>query len=161
MKLTGEPDRPEGPGGVSRLRPGPAETTTPRSKTHVVPLDGARPFKPNHPTYAVEGWIEPPPRIRSTSKGGPFCALALPPQPWPSPSRASSSAHRPRPRRRCRPPTPPTTASTTPPGVCGWTHGKKPSDKYETAKCKDASLSYSRHSQGTCSHHHGVRYWLK
>ncbi|MFC9932209.1 DUF3761 domain-containing protein [Streptomyces sp. NPDC127190] len=46
-------------------------------------------------------------------------------------------------------------------GVCGWTHGKKPSNKYETAKCKDASLSYSRHSQGTCSHHPGVRYWLK
>ncbi|MEU2339854.1 DUF3761 domain-containing protein [Streptomyces sp. NPDC013172] len=32
---------------------------------------------------------------------------------------------------------------------------------YETAKCKDASLSYSRHSQGTCSRHHGVRYWFK
>ncbi|MFI1294399.1 DUF3761 domain-containing protein [Streptomyces sp. NPDC020792] len=46
-------------------------------------------------------------------------------------------------------------------GVCGWTHNKKPKDKYETAKCKDASLSYSRHSQGTCSHHHGVRYWFK
>ncbi|MEW2160545.1 DUF3761 domain-containing protein [Streptomyces sp. NPDC007189] len=28
-------------------------------------------------------------------------------------------------------------------------------------KCNDASLSYSRHSQGTCSHHHGVRYWFK
>ncbi|NUP44416.1 MAG: DUF3761 domain-containing protein, partial [Streptomyces sp.] len=26
---------------------------------------------------------------------------------------------------------------------------------------KDATLSYSRHSQGTCSHHHGVRYWFK
>ncbi|MEU7305655.1 hypothetical protein [Streptomyces sp. NPDC007206] len=25
----------------------------------------------------------------------------------------------------------------------------------------DASLSYSRHSQGTFSHHHGVRYWFK
>ncbi|MFC9932302.1 DUF3761 domain-containing protein [Streptomyces sp. NPDC127190] len=46
-------------------------------------------------------------------------------------------------------------------GVCGWTHGKKPSNKYETAKCKDASPSYSRHSPGTCSHHHGVRYWFK
>ncbi|MFF3919949.1 DUF3761 domain-containing protein [Streptomyces sp. NPDC001852] len=46
-------------------------------------------------------------------------------------------------------------------GVCGWTHHQKPRDKYETAKCQDASLSYSRHSQGTCSHHHGVRYWFK
>ncbi|MDO0917854.1 DUF3761 domain-containing protein [Streptomyces sp. DT2A-34] len=46
-------------------------------------------------------------------------------------------------------------------GVCGWMHHKKPADKYETAKCRDASLSYSRHSQGTCSHHHGVRYWFK
>ncbi|MEV7690264.1 DUF3761 domain-containing protein [Streptomyces bungoensis] len=44
--------------------------------------------------------------------------------------------------------------------MCGWTHNKRPKDKYETAKCKDASLSYSRHSQGTCSHH-GVRYWFK
>ncbi|WP_371330520.1 DUF3761 domain-containing protein [Streptomyces sp. TP-A0356] len=33
--------------------------------------------------------------------------------------------------------------------------------KYETAKCNDASLSYSQHSQGTCSHHHGVRHWFK
>ncbi|MEU2427335.1 hypothetical protein ABZ619_41145 [Streptomyces sp. NPDC007851] len=24
--------------------------------------------------------------------------------------------------------------------VCGWTHHKTPADKYETAKCKDASL---------------------
>jgi hypothetical protein len=46
-------------------------------------------------------------------------------------------------------------------GVCGWTHHQKPRDKYETAKCVDATLSYSRHSQGTCSHHHGVRYWFK
>jgi hypothetical protein len=44
---------------------------------------------------------------------------------------------------------------------CGWTHHHKPANKYETAKCKDAALSYSRHSQGTCSHHHGVRYWFK
>ncbi|MFJ9909539.1 DUF3761 domain-containing protein [Streptomyces sp. NPDC101152] len=46
-------------------------------------------------------------------------------------------------------------------GLCGWTHHQKPNDKYETAKCKDASLSYSRHAQGTCSHHRGVRYWFK
>ncbi|MFJ3311006.1 DUF3761 domain-containing protein [Streptomyces sp. NPDC086549] len=46
-------------------------------------------------------------------------------------------------------------------GLCGWTHHKTPRDKYETAKCKDASVSYSRHSQGTCSHHHGVQYWFK
>ncbi|MEU8587714.1 hypothetical protein AB0C59_12055 [Streptomyces sp. NPDC048664] len=46
-------------------------------------------------------------------------------------------------------------------GLCGWTHRQKPKDKYETAKCADASLSYSHNSQGTCSHHHGVRYWFK
>ncbi|WSI90309.1 DUF3761 domain-containing protein [Streptomyces murinus] len=45
--------------------------------------------------------------------------------------------------------------------MCGWTHHQKPRDTYATAKCKDAALSYSRHSQGTCSHHHGVRYWFK
>ncbi|KUN77927.1 hypothetical protein AQJ66_32460 [Streptomyces bungoensis] len=31
-------------------------------------------------------------------------------------------------------------------GVCGWTHHKKPANKYETAKC---------------SHHHGVASWFK
>ncbi|MET8413032.1 DUF3761 domain-containing protein [Streptomyces sp. NPDC005195] len=46
-------------------------------------------------------------------------------------------------------------------GLCGWTHRQRPQNKTETAKCKDASLSYSRHAQGTCSHHHGVRYWFK
>ncbi|MEU6777179.1 DUF3761 domain-containing protein [Streptomyces sp. NPDC046759] len=37
----------------------------------------------------------------------------------------------------------------------------KAKDKYETAKCQDATADDSRHSQGTCSHHHGVRYWFK
>ncbi|WP_240529917.1 DUF3761 domain-containing protein [Streptomyces mangrovisoli] len=46
-------------------------------------------------------------------------------------------------------------------GLCGWTHHQKPKDKYETAKCKDATVSYSAHSSGTCSHHSGVRYWFK
>jgi hypothetical protein len=46
-------------------------------------------------------------------------------------------------------------------GVCGWTHHQKPVDRYETAKCKDAHVSYSKHSRGTCSYHHGVRYWFK
>ncbi|MET9127113.1 DUF3761 domain-containing protein [Streptomyces sp. NPDC004528] len=45
--------------------------------------------------------------------------------------------------------------------MCGWTHHQRPRNKTETAKRKDASLSYSRHSQGTCSRHHGVRYWFK
>ncbi|MER6569810.1 hypothetical protein ABT288_27355 [Streptomyces sp. NPDC001093] len=45
-------------------------------------------------------------------------------------------------------------------GVCGRTHHQKPKDMYETATCVDASLSYSRHGQGTCPHHHGVRYWF-
>ncbi|KPI15629.1 Protein of unknown function DUF3761 [Actinobacteria bacterium OK074] len=46
-------------------------------------------------------------------------------------------------------------------GVCGWNVGKKPVDKYETAKCKDGKPSYSRHSSGTCSGHKGVHYWFK
>ncbi|WP_329317868.1 DUF3761 domain-containing protein [Streptomyces sp. NBC_01715] len=46
-------------------------------------------------------------------------------------------------------------------GSCGWTRHQKPKNKTETAKCKDASLSYSRHAQGTCSHHRGVKYWFK
>ena len=46
-------------------------------------------------------------------------------------------------------------------GVCGWKVKKKPVDKYETARCKDSSHSYSKHSSGTCSHHRGVRYWFK
>ncbi|MEW2051069.1 hypothetical protein [Streptomyces sp. NPDC005476] len=46
-------------------------------------------------------------------------------------------------------------------GVCGWTHHQKPKGKYESAKCRGASLSYSKHAQGTCSHQRGVRYWFK
>jgi hypothetical protein len=46
-------------------------------------------------------------------------------------------------------------------GLCGWTHRQKPANKWETAQCKDYSLSYSAHSSGTCSYHHGVRYWFK
>jgi outer membrane biosynthesis protein TonB len=30
-----------------------------------------------------------------------------------------------------------------------------------TAKCRDGSLSYSAHHQGTCSHHGGVAVWYK
>ncbi|MER6735993.1 DUF3761 domain-containing protein [Streptomyces puniciscabiei] len=44
--------------------------------------------------------------------------------------------------------------------VSGWTHHQKPKDKYKTAKCQDATTDYSRHSQDTCSRHHGVRYWF-
>ncbi len=29
-----------------------------------------------------------------------------------------------------------------------------------TAKCKDGSLSYSKHHSGTCSHHGGVASWM-
>jgi hypothetical protein len=46
-------------------------------------------------------------------------------------------------------------------GLCGWSHRQKPANKWETAQCKDHSLSYSAHSSGTCSYHHGVRYWFK
>ncbi len=30
-----------------------------------------------------------------------------------------------------------------------------------TAQCKDGTFSFSAHFSGTCSHHHGVRYWFK
>ncbi|MEY9871440.1 hypothetical protein ABH931_000913 [Streptacidiphilus sp. MAP12-33] len=46
-------------------------------------------------------------------------------------------------------------------GLCGWTHHQRPANRYETAQCRDLSVSYSAHSSGTCSHHHGVRYWFK
>ena len=29
-----------------------------------------------------------------------------------------------------------------------------------TAKCRDGTLSFSQHHQGTCSHHGGVSAWL-
>lgn len=29
-----------------------------------------------------------------------------------------------------------------------------------TARCRDGTLSYSRHRRGTCSHHGGVAVWL-
>ncbi len=46
-------------------------------------------------------------------------------------------------------------------GTTGRIENSQVGVKYETAKCNDASLSYSQHSQGTCSHHHGVRHWFK
>jgi hypothetical protein len=46
-------------------------------------------------------------------------------------------------------------------GLCGWTHHQRPANKWETAQCRDYSISYSAHSSGTCSYHHGVRYWFK
>ncbi len=46
-------------------------------------------------------------------------------------------------------------------GLCGWTHRQRPANKRETAQCRDYSISYSAHSSGTCSYHHGVRYWFK
>jgi Protein of unknown function (DUF3761) len=30
-----------------------------------------------------------------------------------------------------------------------------------TARCRDGTLSYSKHRRGTCSHHKGVRRWLR
>jgi hypothetical protein len=30
-----------------------------------------------------------------------------------------------------------------------------------TAKCWDGTYSWSAHFRGTCSHHHGVRYWYR
>jgi hypothetical protein len=36
---------------------------------------------------------------------------------------------------------------------CGEEHGKP------TADCRDGSVSFSEHHQGTCSHHGGVAHW--
>lgn len=30
-----------------------------------------------------------------------------------------------------------------------------------TAQCRDGTYSYSKHFSGTCSHHHGVKYWYR
>jgi uncharacterized low-complexity protein len=30
-----------------------------------------------------------------------------------------------------------------------------------TAKCRDGTYSYSKHASGTCSHHGGVRRWIR
>jgi hypothetical protein len=46
-------------------------------------------------------------------------------------------------------------------GLCGWAHRQRPANKWETAQCRDYSISYSAHSSGTCSYHHGVKYWFK
>ncbi len=38
------------------------------------------------------------------------------------------------------------------------TDGAQPANA--TAMCRDGSYSFSRHHQGTCSHHGGVVHWL-
>lgn len=43
-------------------------------------------------------------------------------------------------------------------GIC---KASSPHPKGATAKCWDGTYSYSAHFSGTCSHHHGVRYWYK
>ncbi|MGW1071915.1 DUF3761 domain-containing protein [Streptomyces sp. NPDC002537] len=43
-------------------------------------------------------------------------------------------------------------------GVCK-AAGRHP--RGATAQCKDGSYSYSAHFSGTCSRHHGVRYWYR
>lgn len=43
-------------------------------------------------------------------------------------------------------------------GVC---KANSPHPRGAMAKCKDGTYSYSAHFSGTCSHHHGVRYWYK
>jgi hypothetical protein len=37
--------------------------------------------------------------------------------------------------------------------------GPKSSSVSATASCRDGTLSYSQHHQGTCSHHGGVATW--
>ncbi|WP_425556141.1 DUF3761 domain-containing protein, partial [Kitasatospora nipponensis] len=46
-------------------------------------------------------------------------------------------------------------------GSCGWDHGITPAHAGETAQCVDGTASDSAHFEGTCSQHHGVRYWFK
>ena len=37
----------------------------------------------------------------------------------------------------------------------------KPAPSGATAQCRDSTYSHSAHRRGTCSHHGGVRVWLK
>ncbi|MFI9724291.1 DUF3761 domain-containing protein [Streptomyces sp. NPDC052396] len=43
-------------------------------------------------------------------------------------------------------------------GVC---KAGSPHPRGATAQCKDKTYSYSARFSGTCSRHHGVRYWYK
>ena len=43
-------------------------------------------------------------------------------------------------------------------GVC---RADSPHPAGATAQCKDGTYSYAANFRGTCSHHHGVRYWYK
>ncbi|MDT0435654.1 MULTISPECIES: DUF3761 domain-containing protein [Streptomyces] len=43
-------------------------------------------------------------------------------------------------------------------GVC---RANSPHPRGAMARCKDGSYSYSAHARGTCSRHHGVRYWYR
>lgn len=56
------------------------------------------------------------------------------------PPRATAPAKKPQPR--------PVLTAPSPPAVPG-----------ATAKCRDGSLSYSKHASGTCSRHGGVAIW--
>ncbi|MET7696365.1 MULTISPECIES: DUF3761 domain-containing protein [unclassified Streptomyces] len=43
-------------------------------------------------------------------------------------------------------------------GTC---RANSPHPNGATAECKDGTYSYSAHFSGTCSHHHGVKYWYR
>ncbi|MFJ9413329.1 DUF3761 domain-containing protein [Streptomyces sp. NPDC101227] len=55
---------------------------------------------------------------------------------------------------------------TSPSGTSGGSSGDSGStgggsSSGATARCRDGSLSYSAHHQGTCSHHGGVAVWYR
>ncbi|XUL89624.1 DUF3761 domain-containing protein [Streptomyces galilaeus] len=43
-------------------------------------------------------------------------------------------------------------------GTC---HAGSPHPRGATAQCQDGTYSYSKHFSGTCSRHHGVKYWYR
>ena len=79
----------------------------------------------------------------------PLATTSPTPTPTPKPT-----THKPAPR--------PTTPAYKPKPKPTATHHTEPpvNDHHgATALCKDGTLSYSAHHQGTCSHHHGVAVW--
>jgi uncharacterized protein DUF3761 len=59
------------------------------------------------------------------------------------------------------PATPAPSAPTLPPRTPASPRTREPAAGQPTARCKDGSMSYSKHHSGTCSHHGGVAQWLQ
>jgi hypothetical protein len=43
----------------------------------------------------------------------------------------------------------------------GSCNANSPHPRGATAQCRDGTYSYSKHFSGTCSRHHGVKYWYR